>query len=519
MGVFTIAYCTNYEDTNMQQTFNFEPRKSKLRGRFFSQEEILFPTYLLVIQETQDVVKPVTIVLNGEFVQFHTLSSEQRKQPIYQVLSIDDNMQINGYHTFDRDPQKFVDWWNVTEECDWINPEYVPKVKIKLTDIRFAHRDNLQTYYGMKLVHFKSYWKNGFKTLQELDQRALELTPKYDVDLWRSLMRKHDKHEITIVKSDNTIDAMRNGEVIESESLEKLTVVELERRVGVKDYISSSMYMTNIESHVSLGLKGTEREYRLDGIPLTREQMLPLLQLEGNAILLPQDIRFSVESYSILKQLFINATGKYKNSSFVFDSSDEAKEMFNRLLDGENINVKKLLQYFPTTEEASKDFLDGLDFHGLTVFEPNGGEGYLVRKALEMGAKEVLSAEIYTKFHPALEASGATIIGEDLFNVTAEDVAKVDVVVMNPPFTGGLDVKHLLHVLSIIPDHTPIYSIMSGSLKANKTAVYEEFRNFLDSIGVPINDIDQGAFKESGTNVSSTYVHIPAKDQHLQLAA
>ena len=504
----------------MQQTnMIFEPKKSIMRGKFFYQTEMLFPTYILVVQEAPRDPSQPQVVLNGELVQYRNLSKEQRAKPLYQIFSMDDDKCISGYHTFDRDIQKFVDWFNITEECDWINPEYVPKVKTTTNDVRFAHRDQVHKYYAMKDYTFLSAWKRGMKSFAELDEKALELTPKYNVKQWSTLANQHKAFEITIVTDSSNTYAIQNGKVITSECSKKLTTPELESRLKIKAPLSLAQYIETFDSYTAIGIAPNEQALHSYGVKLSKKQMLPLLQLEGNKVSLPQDVRFSDDCYRELKKAFVNASGKYSASGFVFDQTSEAIDTFNRLLDGEDINIKKSLQYYPTTEAASKNFLDGVDFTGLTVFEPGAGEGFLVKKAFGLGAKEVLASEIYSKFHPALTESGATIIADDLFTVTKEDLLNVDAVLMNPPFTGGLDVKHINYVLSIIPDHVPVYSIMSKAVENNPNKIYSEFRAYLKSIGVETKKIEKCAFKDSGTNISSVYVHIPMKRTKQLVAA
>lgn len=125
----------------------------------------------------------------------------------------------------------------------------------------------------------------------------------------------------------------------------------------------------------------------------------------------------------------------------------------------------------------------------------------------------------YDKFHPALEQSGAKVVGTDVMDLTREDVAHIDVVLMNPPFSGAQDIKHVEHVLSIVPEHTEIHAIMSMSVKERSGGLYGQFRDFLDSMGIEIEELENGSFKESGTMVRSCVVRIPARSSAQDRAA
>ncbi|RWT36301.1 type I restriction endonuclease subunit M [Aeromonas caviae] len=180
-------------------------------------------------------------------------------------------------------------------------------------------------------------------------------------------------------------------------------------------------------------------------------------------------------------------------------------------MQGEDINIKKTLQYYPTTDPAGDRLLDGVKLNGKVVFEPSAGEGYIVRRSLAAGAKDVLAVELYEPFHEPLRRAGGRIIGRNIFDVTPDDVANVDVVLMNPPFSGAQDVKHVEYVLSIVPENVEIHAIMSGAVLVNSNRIYEGFRTLLDAFGIKPEDLPAGTFKDSGTQVKSCIVRIPSR--------
>jgi hypothetical protein len=163
-------------------------------------------------------------------------------------------------------------------------------------------------------------------------------------------------------------------------------------------------YLKNISEMKLIGLTPTsEKQLRSVGLGLEMSQMLELMVLNGHRLELPTTVTFSPISYRDLKMTLFKAGGRYSKSGFDFESADDASDALGRLLSGESINIRKSLQYFPTTDVAGDVLMDGLSLAGKTVFEPSAGEGYLVRRALNADASNVLAAEIYNKFHPALE--------------------------------------------------------------------------------------------------------------------
>lgn len=322
-----------------------------------------------------------------------------------------------------------------------------------------------------------------------------------------SAIQGHRQGIFTIVDCKHSWAVYKNGIY--------LNVMSWEGNKGTPQGVPCVPKSTYLENYYQLKMLGieptTEMQMRGNGIELNLQQMLEVMTLDGARLVLPNNVTFDPRSYQMLKKALLNAGGSYHDSSFHFDDDDSASEALSRLLQGENINIKKTLQYYPTTDTAGDRLLAGVDFTGKVVFEPSAGEGYLVKRALEIGAKRVLAVEIYTKFHTALEQAGAELIGSNIFDVNACDLLGVDVVVMNPPFSGGQDVKHVQHVLSILPPHVEVHAIMSGSVLENSNCIYEDFRAFMDKYGVEPERLEAGAFKESGTMVKTCIVRIPRR--------
>lgn len=280
---------------------------------------------------------------------------------------------------------------------------------------------------------------------------------------------------------------------------------------GVK-CVPEAVYRANLAQLHALGLVPTsEAQLRGRGLSLDLPQMLQLMQLTGNRLELPSTVTFEARAYQTLKKALLNAGARYSKSGFDFDTATEAAQTLERLMAGEAINLRKSLQFFPTTGVAADRLLDGLDVERKVVFEPSAGEGYLVERAYQAGASRVIAAEINEKFHGAIQMSGGDLLGFDLLALTAEDVADVDVVIMNPPFSGGQDIQHVEHVLRIVPPEAEVRAIMSSAVMERSGGVFERFRAALDALGVVPEPLPAGAFKESGTMARTCVVKIPPR--------
>lgn len=140
--------------------------------------------------------------------------------------------------------------------------------------------------------------------------------------------------------------------------------------------VPRNKYQDNVNQYRLLSVEPvSESQLRDEGIELTMAQMLEQLVVDGPRLVLPTSVTFAPRSYQVLKKALIKANGKYQGSSFGFDSQATAIDVLTRLMQGEDINIKKTLQYYPTTDPAGDRLLDGVKLNGKVVFEPSAGEG------------------------------------------------------------------------------------------------------------------------------------------------
>jgi hypothetical protein len=80
---------------------------------------------------------------------------------------------------------------------------------------------------------------------------------------------------------------------------------------------------------------------------------------------------------------------------------------------------------------------------------------------------------------------------------------------MNPPFTRGADMEHVTHALRFLKADGLLAAVMSWAVMHDgaKTA---KFRALVEARGGTVEAVDEGAFRESGTDVPTVLVAIPA---------
>jgi hypothetical protein len=83
-----------------------------------------------------------------------------------------------------------------------------------------------------------------------------------------------------------------------------------------------------------------------------------------------------------------------------------------------------------------------------------------------------------------------------------------DVVLMNPPFSKGQDVKHVTHALGFLKPGGRLVAIMGAGVTFRQDKRTNEFRELVQAMGGTIERLPEGSFKSSGTMVNTVIVVI-----------
>ncbi|MFM5032335.1 LPD38 domain-containing protein [Aeromonas media] len=158
-------------------------------------------------------------------------------------------------------------------------------------------------------------------------------------------------------------------------------------------------------------------------------------------------------------------------------------------------NRNAFIDFFPTTEDDAADLAGRLGIEpGMTVLEPSAGHGMLADAARDAGAK-VDAVEIAGDLRDILTEKGHTLIGHDFMALTP--TASYDAVIMNPPFSNGMDMDHVRHAYDFLKPGGRLAAIVSAGAGQQSTRKGQEFAAWLDTLGAVVEPMREGAFKDS----------------------
>lgn len=161
--------------------------------------------------------------------------------------------------------------------------------------------------------------------------------------------------------------------------------------------------------------------------------------------------------------------------------------------------VAKDLQFYATPRNVAKQVIDKIQLYNpKKILEPSCGEGNLL---IELKNK-YSSAKIYGI---ELDASRANKCRDLGFSIQRANFLEVpvdesfDLIVMNPPFYGKHYAKHVEHAIKFLSNGGRLIAILPSAARYDHGILNSGYWY----------DLEQGSFKESGTNVSiSVYEYI-----------
>jgi len=246
---------------------------------------------------------------------------------------------------------------------------------------------------------------------------------------------------------------------------------------------------------------------------------------EGLHFTMPQ---LDAKLYQKVKKVMEACGGKWnrKAAAIIFEDEDAKASMIAAGETGTYIDLKKAFQQFDTPELVVEDLIEKLDIPSdkdltLRFLEPSAGLGNMIGPLMDIESAEsmnfqIIAVELDPKRVKHLKTElTCNIVNEgDFLDVTLEDIdGAVDYVIMNPPFTRGQDIDHVLHAFEFLKPGGKLIAIMAPGWRFYGTKKADAFRNFVkengeqhDRGGENYGYLPEGTFKASGTNIKTTWV-------------
>lgn len=245
-------------------------------------------------------------------------------------------------------------------------------------------------------------------------------------------------------------------------------------------------------------------------IPVDVLEVLGRSIITENSLKLPEG-QLERGLYLAVAKVLKAAGGKWSKKEQAHVFNKDPREVLGLAIDsGTIVSEKVTLQAFYTPPEIAEKLVGLVELKPrMKVLEPSAGEGALVKAILKKNPRVFVTA---IDINPDIEKSLLEIGNEDL-EIRIEDFLKAKfkkgrdfrAIVMNPPFTKGQDIKHVLHALNYLAHDGVLVSIVSAGSLANSTKPFRVFQELVKDHG-QVREVEAGAFKASGTMVKTAIV-------------
>lgn len=230
---------------------------------------------------------------------------------------------------------------------------------------------------------------------------------------------------------------------------------------------------------------------------------------DGPKLFLPGQLER--KTYEAVNKVLAAAGGQWKRSveAHVFEG-DAADAMDQVLLTGEVARPQDF-DFFETPDAVADYLASEADVHpGHIVLEPSAGRGALARRVAKIAGRldcYEVQARHCAYLRSAFPGLPVTVAEADFLAVAPGAI--YDRIVMNPPFAKRQDLLHVRHAMHFLKVGGVLAAVMSAGVRFRQDALAREFREMVDAAGGYIEDLPEGSFATSGTQVRTVMAVIP----------
>lgn len=245
-------------------------------------------------------------------------------------------------------------------------------------------------------------------------------------------------------------------------------------------------------------------------------QILSTMKIDGDRGVLTETL--SRSEYVEVNDILTSTGAKWSKGqkAHIWVSGDPQTKI-NAIVSGQTNTVtttkeaRKEFQFFPTPSKLADTLvsvaLGGTKFEGWKpekILEPSGGQGSIILSIQKwfQYTVEVDTYELMPENRSILSGlSNVNVLGDDFLRHDTNN--KYDLIVFNVPFSKHQDVVHVRHIYNTLNEGGRMVGIMGLHSFTATHKVDVQFREWLETTDHCTQKVEAGAFRASGTMVSS----------------
>lgn len=172
------------------------------------------------------------------------------------------------------------------------------------------------------------------------------------------------------------------------------------------------------------------------------------------------------------------------------------------------VGTKPGIDFFPTPPPLALRMVQLANIKpGEQVLEPSAGKGDIA-DAIRAGGGRVDVVELSNTLRKVLEAKGHELVGTDF--EAFESHEQYDAIVMNPPWSGGADVRHVMRAYAMLKPGGRLVALMSMHASFANDKASQAFRGWMEGLGASSEKIPAADFASQWMSggIPSWLVHL-----------
>lgn len=229
--------------------------------------------------------------------------------------------------------------------------------------------------------------------------------------------------------------------------------------------------------------------------------------------------RMTDEQYDEVREIFEYCNYKWSERYGAFISNCNNMPQLLNVIKNKTYHItdevkrKEELQFYPTPKKLAEYLVKLAELEdGDVVLEPSAGVGNILSEIPEYCRKIVIEYDRENSIKLISKGYLQTM------NCRFEDVDDLGVglhaynkVVMNPPFTGCMDAKHVMLAFKHLSKGGRLVSIINENTLYYRKEICARFMLFLKENNAKVIEVPTGSFSESGTMVNTLIIVVDKK--------
>lgn len=237
----------------------------------------------------------------------------------------------------------------------------------------------------------------------------------------------------------------------------------------------------------------------------TKQEILKACTVSGMVVTLP-GVKLDRKLYQDVAKHLELIGGKWDRKAQGFIFNENPAELLTQIASGEKRNLKKEFQFFGTPDSLADEMVSyaGIDEYDL-ILEPSAGQGAIIKAIHRKHPTQLVHyCELMPLNRTLLERlPNVQYITDNFLKMSRSKITTgvFDKIIANPPFSKNQDIDHTRQMWACLKPGGRIVTIASKHWQYANNKKETAFRNWLNETDTDINEIEAGAFSESGTKI------------------